>query len=650
MATSRPQLRLVSSQPAPRPAGLAAMRPARPSLRRPLGQLLVEQGAVDPGNLAKALAMQAREVARLGDILLAHGWVTEAGLLTALSAQWRAEVIDPVEARPDARLIDRLGAQICLREGLLPWRLVGGATVIATARPDDFARLRPVLQQAFGPVLMALTSERALHAAILVSRQSVLNLMAETLVPERESCRTWDSARLRRQALGAALLVGGLVWLAPALVLLAVTGWAVLTLLVSSGLKLAAVFSHFRQPRPGDSNSVATPPPVALARLPVVSVMIPMFREHDIAERLVRRIGRLEYPRELLDVLLVVEQEDDVTQATLAAASLPRWMRVVVVPKGPLKTKPRALNFALNFCRGSIIGIYDAEDAPEPAQLHRVVQRFHNRGPEVACLQGALDFYNPTTNWLSRCFTIEYAGWFRLVLPGLQRMGLVIPLGGTTLFFRRAAIEKLGGWDAHNVTEDADLGVRLARHGYRAELVETVTEEEANCRAWPWVKQRSRWLKGYAMTYAVHMRDPRLLWRQLGPWRFFGVQALFVGTLSQFLLAPMMWSFWLLTLGFGHPLAGLLPGWAMFTLALIFAVAEVVNITVGLIGANLSGKRYLWPWVPSLMLYYPLGALAAYKAFYEMLSQPFYWDKTAHGHSDSDPVDVADLTVAPSVA
>lgn len=631
MAISRPQLRLVSSQPVPRPAGVAAVRPARPSLRRPLGQLLVEQGAVDPGNLAKALAMQAREVARLGDILLAHGWVTETGLLTALSAQWRAEVIDPAKARPDSRLIDRLGAQICLREGVLPWRLVGGATVIATARPDDFARLRPVLEQAFGPVLMALTSERALHSAVLASRKSALNLLAETQVPEHESCRSWDSARLRRHALFAAILMGGLAWAAPALVILAVTGWALLTLMVTAGLKAAAVFTHFRAPAPK-----ATEPLVAIARLPVVSVIIPMFRENDIAERLVRRIGRLQYPRELLDVLLVVEEEDAVTQATLADARLPRWMRLVVVPKGPLKTKPRALNFALNFCRGSIIGIYDAEDAPDPAQLHRVVRRFHDRGPEVACLQGALDFYNTSTNWLSRCFTIEYAGWFRLVLPGLQRLGLAIPLGGTTLFFRREAIEKLGGWDAHNVTEDADLGMRLARHGYRAELVETVTEEEANCRAWPWVKQRSRWLKGYAMTYAVHMRDPRLLWRQMGPWRFFGFQALFIGTLSQFLLAPVMWSFWLLTLGYGHPVAGLMPGWALFTLALIFAAAEAANIVVGLLGAKLAGKRYLWPWVPTLMIYYPLGALAAYKAFYELLTQPFYWDKTAHGHSDNE--------------
>jgi cellulose synthase/poly-beta-1,6-N-acetylglucosamine synthase-like glycosyltransferase len=99
---------------------------------------------------------------------------------------------------------------------------------------------------------------------------------------------------------------------------------------------------------------------------------------------------------------------------------------------------------------------------------------------------------------------------------------MVLPLGGTTLFFRRHILEELGGWDAHNVTEDADLGVRLARKGYKTELVSTVTYEEANCKAWPWVKQRSRWLKGFLITYFVHMRRPRRLLSDLGLRRFFG--------------------------------------------------------------------------------------------------------------------------------
>jgi glycosyltransferase XagB len=369
----------------------------------------------------------------------------------------------------------------------------------------------------------------------------------------------------------------------------------------------------------------------------VVTMLVPLFREGDIAPRLVQRLCALSYPRELLDILLVVEEADLLTRRALDRATLPRWMRVITVPDGPLRTKPRALNYAMNFARGSIIGVWDAEDAPEPDQIHRVVRRFAERGPDLACVQGVLDYYNPRTNWLSRCFTIEYAAWFRIVLPGIERLGLAVPLGGTTLFFRREAIDRLGGWDAYNVTEDADLGIRLARMGYRTELLATVTQEEANCRVLPWIRQRSRWLKGYAMTWAVHMRDPIRLWRDLGAWRFLGVQVLFLGTLSQFALAPLLWSFWLFFLGFGHPLAEAMPLWAFGAMAMLFLVSEVVNLSVMFVAVSGHRHRFLRVWVPFMHAYFPLAALATYKGLWELATRPFYWDKTAHGLFDHAP-------------
>lgn len=360
-------------------------------------------------------------------------------------------------------------------------------------------------------------------------------------------------------------------------------------------------------------------------------MLVPLYNETAITEHLLCRLRALDYPRELLDVCLVLEADDQTTRTTLGQTILPTWMRAVVVPKGTIKTKPRALNYALDFAHGSIIGVWDAEDAPAADQLHVVARHFANCGPEVVCLQGTLDYYNADTNWLTRCFTIEYAGWFRVVLPGLQKLGLVVPLGGTTLFFRRHALDALGGWDAHNVTEDADLGVRLARHGYRTALINTVTEEEANGRAWPWVKQRSRWLKGYAMTYGVHMRNPAQLWRDLGPWRFFGVQLLFLGTLSQFVLAPLLWTFWLLPFGFSHPLSALIPAWAFWAFAALFVTSELVNLAVAAVGVHKARKTWLTKWAITLQFYFPLAALAAYKGLWELVTKPFYWDKTAHG-------------------
>ena len=263
-----------------------------------------------------------------------------------------------------------------------------------------------------------------------------------------------------------------------------------------------------------------------------------------------------------------------------------------------------------------------------------MVTHFHARGPEVACLQGILDYYNPRTNWLSRCFTIEYATWFRLILPGIARLGLAVPLGGTTLFFRRAVIEELGGWDAHNVTEDADLGIRLARHGYRTELLDTVTGEEANCRVIPWIKQRSRWIKGYMMTWAVHMRRPVLLWRQLGPRQFAGFQVMFLGSILQSLLAPLMWSFWVLPFGLWHPLAAAMSKAELWSMIGLFLVSETVNVALGIIALRRSGHRISALWVPTLQLYFPMAAFAAYKGLWEMLTRPFYWDKTHHGIFD----------------
>jgi glycosyltransferase XagB len=382
-----------------------------------------------------------------------------------------------------------------------------------------------------------------------------------------------------------------------------------------------------RSPLPG-------PEPASDGIQPVVSIIVALYREASIAPRLVRRLALLDYPAELLDVILAVEAEDHVTLDALATAELPPWMRVVIVPEGQVKTKPRALNHALDHARGAIIGVYDAEDAPEPDQILKVIERFQRSGPDVACLQGVLDYYNPCTNWLSRCFTIEYAGWFRLVLPGLARLGLVVPLGGTTLFFRRDVLDQLGAWDAHNVTEDADLGLRLARHGYRTELVDTVTFEEANCRTFPWIKQRSRWIKGYIMTWAVHMRQPRLLWRQLGPKGFWGFQVLFLGTIAQFLLAPLLWSFMVLTFGFGHPMFDALPMpfiWAIFG---IFFLSEVANILIGALGLGRTAHGLSRIWVLTLKVYFPLASLAAYKGLVELATRPFYWDKTTHGLFD----------------
>lgn len=606
---------------------------------RTLGQILLDDGAVDAGNLLKAVVMQGRESARLGEILLARGWVTPQALTRALAKQWRTTAIDLGALPPDARLIDQAGADWCLTQGVVPWRRTGGVTFVAAAWPERFEGIRTHLESRLGPVRMLLGTERDCTEALLATRRTALIRQAETCVPPELSCRTRNEGRLGRILLGlmAALTLG--LWLAPVMVLALVSVIAIATLVATTALKALA----FRATLRGLPEAAPANDSEMRGKWPVISVMVPMFREENIADRLVGRLARLNYPRELTDVLLVVEETDTVTRNALEGVKLPFWIRVVTVPDGPIRTKPRALNYALNFCRGEIIGVWDAEDRPEPDQLHKVARHLHFAPPEVACVQGALDFYNPRTNWLARCFTLEYSAWFRGVLPGIARMGLVVPLGGTTFFIRRAALAQAGGWDGWNVTEDADLGVRLARLGYRTEIVDTTTHEEANCRPVHWVKQRSRWLKGFAMTWGVHMRQPLTLVREIGLWPAICFHLQMFATVQQFLLAPVLWSFWLLTLGLGHPLGPMMDGWLGTAVIATFLLSEALNVVVA-VWAVRRTHRGLMPWAPTLYFYFPLACLAAWKAAYEIVVKPFYWDKTTHGvfdHAADETAEVA---------
>ncbi len=541
------------------------------------------------------------------------------------ATQYGTGVVDPVRDQADARLVRRWGHDLCLKYRVLPWRSSAGRVIVIAARVEDYLPIHDALRATFGEVHLAMVSAEKLDRALGFMCHRTLMKQAELRTQAGESCRDWHAGKAFRwgAAITCILIACLIAW--PTISFALLCGWAIFILCLQSLLKIAAALGHLR------ASGRLPDVPLCTADLPSISVLVPLFREHDIAGALVRRLSQIDYPVDRLDVCLVLEADDGTTQKALAATTLPTWMRAIKVPLGTLQTKPRALNYALSFAKGEIIGVYDAEDAPEPDQLRKVAARFAAAGPDVACLQGRLDFYNSRSNWLARCFTVEYASWFRMILPGLERLGLVIPLGGTTLFFRRDILEELGGWDAHNVTEDADLGIRLARHGYQTQIIDTVTQEEANARAWPWVKQRSRWLKGYAITYGVHMRSPRELWADLGAWRFFGVQLLFGGTITQFLLAPLLWSFWLMVVGLPHPLAGVMsPGLAL-TLSCVFLASEAIGIAVSMLAVSAAGKRELIPWTPTLHLYFPLAALAAYKGIIELATKPFYWDKTTHG-------------------
>ena len=618
----------IVARPENHPPETARTKPPAKSI----AQILLDEGDIEPVHLIKSLARQRKQDTPVERILLAHGWVMPQALLRAQSRLWQAEVADPAHTPPDPGLIDAIGLDYCLARHILPINRTDDVTLIATCRPDEFADVARDLAADHGKLRMVLCTEAQIHEAILSVGSTALIRAAENRVPAPESCRSRQNKRLNcLYAAALAVTVYGFS-AAPSELLMILTLAIFAGLFLQSGLKLACLLTALATPRPrqgeeDDSDDVLP--------LPVMSVIVPLYKEAGIVRDLLSRLLRLRYPRELTDIVLAVEAGDRLTKSTLAGISLPPWIRVIELPEGSIRTKPRALNYALKFCRGAIIGVWDAEDQPEPGQLLAIARHFQRARPDIGCVQGVLDYYNPRTNHLARFFTIEYAAWFRVMLPAMARMGLVIPLGGTTCFFRREALEQSDAWDAWNVTEDADLGVRLARRGWRTEIARTVTNEEANCRPIPWIRQRSRWFKGYAMTWGVHMRNPWRLWRDLGTRRFVGFQVQFFFMLSQHLLTPVIWGFWLLSFGLSFPLyESMFIALGPAAIQLFFGCmlcAEALGIMLNAFATRAPKHRHLRPWVPFMIVYFPLAALAAWKAMLELLVRPYYWDKTDHG-------------------
>lgn len=612
---------------------------------------LVRAGVISQSDAALAQLVGRHCDTTLDRILCAEGLASEADLLQTHAKRLTTRTLSATELAATTPIEVSLDPKTLLKHGVLPFSDGRGRPSVAVSTPEDFKAAAPDLPIEIAGAKQVIGARDAIQKAIAHRHRDSLTEAAQARVPAVESCRTWGNSYGKRLAviLTCLTVLAGLALAYPTLMFGGFVLWAAFTLVVAAVLKTSAfVASVTNRDAPDEVDSPKQ-------RLPKVSILVPLFRETEIAHALIARLTRLTYPKCLLDVILVMEEEDETTRQTLAGIDLPAWIRPVIVPDGSPRTKPRAMNYALDFCQGDIIGIFDAEDAPDPDQITIVARRFQKAPRDVVCLQGILDYYNPRQNWLARCFTIEYATWFRLMLPGLARLGFAIPLGGTTLYFRRDVLEELGGWDAHNVTEDADLGFRLARHGYRTEMIDTVTEEEANCRPWPWIKQRSRWLKGYMTTYLVHMRRPGLLYRQLGAWKFWGFQAHFLTALSQFVLAPFLWSFWLVLLGFSHPLDAVLPRQVLLAFGSVFLMVEVLNIAIHVTAVSGRKHKHLMAWAPTMHFYAPLGAIAAYKALYELVLKPFFWDKTTHGLSlaavappqSDDAVDLTGIELEP---
>lgn len=484
-----------------------------------------------------------------------------------------------------------------------------GLGIVGYGEPEDF-----------------LMAARAVHRSLLL-REATSGL-----------ARRWPNFSAR----GGMTMVQALSFMAVLAVLAA--GWIVLPLgiflaLVSavSGLfflsvvtlRLLCLLPPVRRPeRPV--------PETADRRLPAYSVLVPLFREVAVLPQLVSALCQLRYPAELLDIKLILEEEDILMQRAVADLPLEPQFEVIVVPASLPQTKPRALNYALQFCRGELLTIYDAEDIPDADQLEKAALRFAASPRELACLQAQLTFYNPDENWLTRQFTAEYATLFGELLPVLANHNLPLPLGGTSNHFRVDVLRSVGAWDPYNVTEDADLGLRLARLGYDTGVLDSFTQEEANTRFGNWMRQRARWLKGFLMTWLVHMREPTLFMRELGPSGFWAAQVLTLGVFASVLLHPLCMGATLVLAVVSPPL----PEDA----AIAFVMLGGLNLAVLVSGYAVSivltrralrrmGLRRWYGTLATVPLYWMLMSLAAWLALWQFFTRPFHWNKTEHGLS-----------------
>ena len=627
---------------------------------------------VDEPTLIRAAQLAGRWGVAPHSVMISLGWVQEADYVRELASHWGLPVAEPAAIEfsrwnwqgPDlavAFMAPRLAA-------------VGGRLLVleATSEPPGTLASR-ITRSRMGWPGCALAGRRAIESAWQLRfgprmlEHATVSL--RQISPHASAATDLTARQVVRGSALTGLLMGTLL-VAPEVAIPAWTMALTLPFLLVVIVRLLAVIHVLGA---GRIAMDAGEPADRLGddRLPVYTLLVPLYGEAHMLAHLLTALQKIDYPAARLDVKIVLEASDPQTLAAAAVLELPGHVSIVVVPDGAPRTKPKALNYALQLARGEIVAIFDAEDAPEPDQLREAVAAFRALPPEVACLQARLNIHNLNAGWLSRQFTLEYCALFDGLLPCLARLGLPLPLGGTSNHFRKEALIACGAWDPFNVTEDADLGLRLHRMGWRTGVIASTTYEEAPERLRDWLPQRTRWLKGWMQTYLVHSKpahdralpswrpdlpawsraDGRIHTRVLSvphpreaatwPIRIttaVGVHVLLGGLLLSILVHPL---FYVLVASelvsgrlFGRPESLMGAGFWHIAIADL-AIGFVASLALSGLTAWRRSYRALVLRVVMLPLYWLLISFAGYRALWQLVRDPFRWEKTAHGKHPS---------------
>ncbi|WP_231606210.1 glycosyltransferase [Salinibacterium sp. NK8237] len=596
-------------------------------------QLLLDEGLATRSQIQEAREVKARSGAHIDQTLASRGHLDSETLVDVISRVWKLERASMDEV--DSDFARQWGGQLYIAENWMPLKqLPDGRAVVATARvPDEDRSDRIRTALGCDVVFVAATSAQIWHTILDVFGPEIADQAANDLWNRNPvlSARTVAS---RGQKVGLLLLA---IVAIICLILWPVETVIALITLTSLVFLAGTAFKFFISLRGARFDLVERVSDREVAELddgllPRYTVLVPVFKEANIVAQLVKNLGSIDWPTNRLEVFVLIEESDHETRDAFDASSPPDHFHVITIPAGHPQTKPRACNVGLFFATGDYLVIYDAEDTPEPDQLKKSYISFQRGGEKTVCVQAALNYFNSRENVLTRMFSLEYGYWFDYMLAGLDSLDLPIPLGGTSNHFRTEALKGLGGWDPYNVTEDADLGIRASALGYRVGVVNSATMEEANTSIPNFVRQRSRWIKGYMQTTLVHARRPAALMREIGFWRFSSFVLLIAGTPATFLGVLPFYVLTVLSLALPPEFVGqFFPYWLLWICFLNFIIGSSIMVYLSMMGPYKRGTFALVPWALLNPLYWILHSVASYKALWQLITKPHYWEKTEHG-------------------
>ncbi|HEY4321640.1 MAG TPA: glycosyltransferase family 2 protein [Gemmatimonadales bacterium] len=600
-----------------------------------LGDYLVQRGLISETQRQTALAQQQRTGERLGRLLLILGFVSRLELARALASLWSLPFVTVSEDVVDPHVAQRVPLETTLRYRTVALREEDDRVIVATADAPA-PELREMLQIIFPgrQIDFRVTTEWDIDRAIaMLHRRKVVDTSIYGLYFRDQAESAFTVFTLAQYLIAAAACL---------LIIIALWTWPLRTLLYLN-VPLTAFFLVvviFRTWVGISGASAETAISISdndvhdldNRSLPVYSILVPVYKEEHVITTLLHALRDMDYPADKLDIILLFEENDPETLAAAKAAAPGANVRFMIIPAGDPQTKPKACNVGLLFAMGEFLVVYDAEDRPEPDQLKKAILAFRRGPPELVCVQAALNYYNWNENFLTRMFTLEYSFWFDYLLPGLDKLNLPIPLGGTSNHFKAQVLRELGGWDPFNVTEDADLGIRAAMHGFRVGIINSTTYEEANNQLGNWLRQRSRWIKGYMQTALVFSRDPLALVRRAGVTHTFGFVLLIAGTPLIFLIQPisvLLTIIWILTRSTAFE--PLFPPIVLYLSLFNLLIGNALAIYVNMFAVFKRKLHILVLFSLFNPFYWILHSIAAYKALGQLFTRPYYWEKTTHG-------------------